>query len=99
MYRKGEFVVKKSRRGWVIVNEDGEYENHSHFTYSYGATIKCIELTRKKKVPRSEYMIIACKRLTNDVNYIERLDRALELAEARKQKGYYININKGAKEQ
>lgn len=78
--RKG-FIFKPTKWGWVVVNKKGKKENHSHFTAYTEAQredckincIICAKLTYRKQIPKSEYMMIACHRLTTDKDYKELL--------------------------
>jgi len=75
VYQNGEYIIGKAVDGYVVVNTKGEYENHSHFKYSLSAARRCIELVKKKTIPKySLYMITACKRISIDPIYNAKLD-------------------------
>lgn len=87
IYRKNEFVIYKKSKGYIVVNTKGAYENHSHFDYSLEAAISCINFVIKKVIPnKSRYMAIACKRLSINPEYIERIEQSLKNS-----KDKYIN--------
>ncbi|MFD3158020.1 hypothetical protein ACFIJ5_14285 [Haloimpatiens sp. FM7330] len=85
------YYVKKGRRGYVVINSEGEYKNHSHFK-SIGAAKKCISLTKNRIVPKSLYMMVACMRLSTDELYIKKIQKLKEVKE-NKQKIRYKNKN------
>lgn len=82
------FKVLQTGRDYVVVNASGGYENHSHFE-SYKGAVTCINLVKKKRVPKSGYLIKAAMRLTTDSDYRHHLER---IGEKRGQKQRYINI-------
>jgi len=78
VYQNGEYKIGKAVNGYVVVNTKGSYENHSHFSYSMKAARRCIELCKKKTIPKySLYMITACRRITIDPVYGTKLDEYL----------------------
>ncbi|AHM57402.1 hypothetical protein EAL2_c21210 [Peptoclostridium acidaminophilum DSM 3953] len=82
------FKVLQTGRDYVVVNASGGYENHSHFE-SYKGAVTCIDLIKRRKVPKSSYLIKAAMRLTTDSDYRRDLER---IGEKRLQKQRYINI-------
>lgn len=81
------FKVLQTGRNYVVVNASGDYENHSHFE-SYRGAVTCINLVKKKRVPKSGYLIKAAMRLTTDSDYRHHLER---IGEKRLQKQKYTN--------
>lgn len=87
LYQNKEFVIKKVERGYVVVNLNGGYNNHSHFNYSFDACRRCIELVQKNIIPRySLYMMMACYRIALDPKYKEDIKHLIEIKKSRKQK-------------
>lgn len=86
-----EFVILKDRRGYVVVNTRGSYDNHSHVKTEKTAEL-LINLINNRVVPNSPYLIESARRVTLDESY--RI--SLETKQNRLQnKPKYININKG----
>ena len=67
---KGNMVIKKTSHGYVVVNTDGSYENHSHFTNLKGAQ-RCILLIKKKILPNDEWWREALRRLLTEEEFAE----------------------------
>lgn len=89
--RIGEFVILKDRKGYVVVNTRGSYDNHSHVKTEKTAEL-LVNLVRNKVVPNSPYLIESARRVTLDESY--RV--SLETKQGRLQnKPKYVNINKG----
>lgn len=82
----GRFTIAQCSKDYIVINNELEYCNHSHFR-NYNGAKKCVELIRKGLLPRSRYFRIAAKRLLGD--------EYEDLIEYRKEK--YININKGVR--
>lgn len=80
IYNDSYYYIKKSKRGYVVINSKGDYKNHSHFM-NIGPAKKCIYLTKNKIIPKSLYMMIACMRLSNDDIYIKRIQKLKEIKE------------------
>ncbi|WBW95115.1 hypothetical protein [Oceanirhabdus sp. W0125-5] len=78
IYHDSHYYIKKSRRGYVVINANGDYKNHSHFK-NIGPAKKCIYLTKNKILPKSSYMMIACMRISTDELYIKRILKLREI--------------------
>ncbi|MCY6371736.1 hypothetical protein [Clostridium ganghwense] len=74
------YLIKKSKRGYVVINLKGLYKNHSHFK-NIGTAKKCIYLTKNRIVPKSFYMMVACIRLSTDELYIRKIQKLKEVKE------------------
>lgn len=81
----GQFTLGRTKEGYIVINNEREYESHSHFYNESGAR-KCVDLINRGLQPRSRYFQKAAIRLIGEEEYSE-------LVETRKEK--YININKG----
>lgn len=96
-YRIDEFIVKRVKRGWVVVNTKGGYGNHSHFYYSKKAAVRCAVYAARRIIrPREgSYMLEACRRVSTDTKYQQRLDnhiRKLETEATKGRKERYVNF-------
>lgn len=89
IFSDNNYCIKKSKRGYVVINLKGDYKNHSHFK-KMGAAKKCIYLTENRIVPKSLYMMVACMRLSTDELYIRKIQKLKEVKE-NKQKNKYNN--------
>lgn len=89
----GNFKILKVKKGYVVKNLKGDYENHGHFDRLKGC-YKIISLVRRKKVPIDVYFIEAAIRLTLDDKYKQNL---LVKQEKNKNKQYYFNPQKGVR--
>lgn len=93
IYKYKEYIALDNGQQRIIKNSKGKEEHHAHFDTKNIDTIKtCIKLCDQKKVPRSNYILTACMRLTLDQEYKENLKR---IRERRNRK--YVNVNKGVK--
>lgn len=95
-YRINEYEVRKVKRGWIVKNIKGGYENHSHFYFSKKAAIRCAKYANRKIIRHSEgaYMLEACRRITLDKDYEKRLVQSLnkiEIDSEKCKKDRYIN--------
>lgn len=88
-YRINEFEVIRVKKGWVVRNNKGEYENHSHFYFSRKAAIRCAKYAAKKTIRRNEgeYMLEACRRITLDKDYERKLIQRLNKIKIDGEKG------------
>lgn len=84
VYRYKNYEILDKRDKLIVRNNSGDYENHSHFTRKtdkkgalvLGPAKKCIELCDNKRMDiKSDYIMIAVIRLTNDQKYKENLLR------------------------
>ncbi|MFT9498262.1 hypothetical protein [Anaerosolibacter sp.] len=100
VYHFKHYIVLDNGKELIISNRHGNYENHSHFwrrckkngRINLEAVKTCIKLCDQKKIPRSDYMVTACARLTTDSDYKNTL---LRISQQRAAKEKYFNVNKG----
>lgn len=95
-YRINEFEVRKVKKGWIVKNLKGGYENHSHFYFSRKAAIRCAKYADRKIIRRNEgeYMLEACRRIILDKDYERKLIQRMKKIEIDKKKGKkekYVN--------
>ena len=95
-YHINEYEVKRVKRGWIVRNNKGGYDFHSHFYFSRKAAIRCAKYAARKITRPCEgpYMLEACRRITLDKDYekklIQRMDN-LEIDAIKGKKDRYIN--------
>ena len=100
-YKKQDFEVYITNSSLVIINTNGEYENHAHLTKTVDSRGKVkldtakalINIVTKKRVPKSNYLVTSAIRLTTDKEYKENLMCILDKRKNKK----YINTNKGVR--
>ena len=80
-----DYEVVKVNDGYIVKNTALEYSNHAHFDKCSGA-LKCLELIKKKKYPRSNYFQVSMQRIMTD-NELEHL-----VYPRRKEK--YVNVRR-----
>lgn len=80
--------LKKVRNGWIIFNDSGGYDKHSHFSNKKSAEC-CLALLKKGIMPEQPYFKESAKRLLSCKEY-----NNLSL---KRNKDKYINVNNGVK--
>ncbi|NMB14481.1 MAG: hypothetical protein GX985_04405 [Gallicola sp.] len=86
-YQLGKSYDAKGRVFYTIKNIRGNEKHHAHLK-KYSIACSVLSWVYNKKIPKNEYYIKSCLRLTIDKTYAERL-----LNHEKKEK--YVNINKG----
>ena len=87
IYRYEQFVIKKTEDGeLVVVNNNGEYEHHSHVKHFEAGKAIC-KLAAKRKLPHSKdtFFINALIRVSKNKNYIRELKKRLDEIEKEKE--------------
>ena len=79
IYRYEQFVIKDTETGLVVVNNNGDYEHHSHVKHFEAGRAIC-KLAAKRKLPYSKdtYLINALIRVSKNKKYIRELKQILE---------------------
>lgn len=79
IYRYEQFVIKDTENGLVVVNNNGDYQHHSHVKH-FEAGIAICKLAAKRKLPYSKdtYFINALIRVSKNKKYIRELKQILE---------------------
>lgn len=95
-FKINEFEVWRVKKGWIVRNIKGGYENHSHFYFSKKAAIRCAKYAARKTIRKKvgPYMLEACRRITLDKNYKRKLTQRLDKIEIDSKKGKkerYVN--------
>ena len=77
-FRFNEYIVldEGPKRGHVIINTNGKYENHSHI-HSLGACKKFLKLMDKKTIPNSPYLRESVLRISLDEKYKSDVQRKI----------------------
>ena len=86
IYRYEQFVIKDTEDGLVVVNNNGNYEHHSHVKHFEAGRAIC-KLAAKRKLPRSRdtFFINALIRVSKNKKYIRELEALLKEIEEEKQ--------------
>lgn len=86
IYRYEQFVIKETEDGLVVVNNNGEYEHHSHVKHFEAGKAIC-KLAAKRKLPHSKdtFFINALIRVSKNKKYIRELKKRLEEIEKEKE--------------
>ena len=86
IYRYEQFVIKETEDGLVVVNNNGEYEHHSHVKHFEAGKAIC-KLAAKRKLPHSKdtFFINALIRVSQNKNYIRELKKRLDEIEKEKE--------------
>lgn len=86
IYRYEQFVIKETEDGLVVVNNNGEYEHHSHVKHFEAGKAIC-KLAAKRKLPHSKdtFFINALIRVSKNKNYIRELKKRLDEIEKEKE--------------
>lgn len=92
VYTKGNYIVKKIRKGYYVYNKNRTHQDQHTHIYTLGTSKKLIQLTQlihKKKVPKSDYLKQSVLRICKD----KKLCRDVRHKIAKdKDKDYYINV-------
>ena len=86
IYRYEQFVIKETEDGLVVVNNNGEYEHHSHVKHFEAGKAIC-KLAAKRKLPHSKdtFFINALIRVSQNKTYIRELKKRLDEIEKEKE--------------
>lgn len=86
IYRYEQFVIKETEDGLVVVNNNGEYEHHSHVKHFEAGKAIC-KLAAKRKLPHSKdtFFINALIRVSKNKKYIRELKKRLDDIEKEKE--------------
>jgi len=86
IYRYEQFVIKETEDGLVVVNNNGEYEHHSHVKHFEAGKAIC-KLAAKRKLPYSKdtFFINALIRVSKNKKYIRELKKRLDDIEKEKE--------------
>lgn len=96
IYEKKEYIIIKSKTGYIVYNTNKKFEEgHTHLK-SYNAARTAIDLVIRKKIPRSNsiYFITSLKRISNDMNYIKSINKLIDTRSDKGLKEKYINSKK-----
>ena len=80
IYRHEQFVIKKTENGeLVVVNNNGEYEHHSHVKhFEAGRAICKLAATRKMQNRKETIFKNALIRISKNKKYIRELEAYLK---------------------
>lgn len=94
VYQFKEYIIIEDdhrRKGHIIINTLGKYENHGHIKH-LGTCKKLLNLMDKNIVPDSDYLRGTALRISLDTKYIAKVKNKIEKDSNRQ---YYFNPNKG----
>lgn len=91
IYCDDEYRIVKDKRGYVVINIKGEYENHSHVKKESTCYL-LIKLVKRRVVPDSKYLMEAARRISLDKKYLDRIERRQQ-----KEVHRYFNVNNGVR--
>lgn len=86
IYERKEFMIFQVKDGYIVYNTKKDFqEGHTHLKH-FEAAKTAIDLVINKKVPKSTdgYYLTSLTRISNDDNYIRKIN---DLIESRDQKG------------
>ncbi|MDI7818091.1 hypothetical protein QMM58_17075 [Clostridioides difficile] len=72
IYEKKEYIIIKSKTGYIVYNTNKKFEEgHTHLK-SYNAAKTAIDLVIRRRIPRSYsvYFLTSLMRISNDIQYI-----------------------------
>lgn len=96
IYEKKEYIIIKSKTGYIVYNTNKKFEEgHTHLK-SYNAAKTAIDLVIKRRIPRSYsvYFLTSLKRISNDINYIKSINKLIDIRSDKGLKEKYINSKK-----
>ncbi|MDR7856106.1 hypothetical protein [Tissierella sp.] len=95
VYRFNEYIVIEDdhRKGHIIINTKGKYENHGHVRY-LNSCKNLLKLMKRQVVPDSPYLRGTVLRISLDEKYIAKVKNKIDKD---KNKQQYFNPQKGVK--
>ncbi|MFN1941038.1 hypothetical protein ACK2GU_20110 [Clostridioides difficile] len=93
IYEKKEYIIIKSKNGYIVYNTNKKFEEgHTHLK-SYNAAKTAIDLVIKRRIPRSYsiYFLTSLMRISNDVQYIKHISDIVYIRNSKGLKEKYIN--------
>lgn len=89
--RIDEYIILETHYDFVVVNTEGEYENHSHF-YTKKTCEKFIRMIRRRTIPLSPYFRESALRVSLDEKY---KDSIVQKIEKDRNKPKLVRVQKG----
>jgi predicted DNA-binding WGR domain protein len=101
IYKKGEFIITpfwrtSKRKEFMVVNTEKEFKHgHTHLK-SFEMAQYLIRLARAKKINNglSPYLLTSLKRISEDEEYIKKLDDLIREKRRKGKKQAYYNCTK-----
>ena len=94
IFERKEFIIFQVKEGSIAYNTKKDFkEGHTHLKH-FDAAKKAIDLVISKKIPKSTnvYYLTSLIRLTNDENYIEKINELIEIRNKKGKKEKYYNV-------
>lgn len=92
VYQKKNFaIIKIEKSGYIVINKNKDFEDgHTHLE-SFKAAKMIIYLAINKLIPNhlSQYLIISLIRISEDSDYIKKLETLLANKKNKTQQNYY----------
>lgn len=103
VYQKKNFsIIKIDRSGYIVINKNKDFEEgHTHLK-SFKTAKMIVDLALNKLIPNhlSQYLLISLIRISEDLEYINKLEILLNNKKNKTQQNYYnkkSNRNGGGK--
>ncbi|MEG2789578.1 MAG: hypothetical protein RR942_17345 [Romboutsia sp.] len=93
IFERKEFIIFQVKEGYIAYNTKKVFEEgHTHLKH-FNAAKKAIDLVISKKIPKSTnvYYLTSLIRLTNDDNYIEKINELIDIRSKKGKKEKYYN--------
>ncbi|HSQ89061.1 MAG TPA: hypothetical protein VLM92_09615 [Romboutsia sp.] len=93
IYEKKEFIIFQVKEGYVVYNTRKDFqEGHTHLK-NFEAAKTAVNLVINKKIPKSTdgYYLSSLIRLSDDDNYINKINALIEARERKGKKEKYYN--------
>lgn len=93
IYERKEFIIFQVKEGYIVYNTKKEFEGgHTHLKH-FEAAKTAIDLVINKKIPKSTdgYYLASLIRLSDDDNYINKINNLIESREQKGKKEKYYN--------
>ncbi len=98
LQKKG-FYILKAGNCYIVVNSNKEFENgHTHLR-SYKSAVACIDFVLKGKIPKrcDFYYLTSLIRVSDDLNYIEKIEELIKVRKTKGKKASYYNPKQKAR--
>lgn len=95
IFERKEFIIFQVKEGYIAYNTKKAFEEgHTHLKH-FNAAKKAIDLVISKKIPKSTnvYYLTSLIRLTNDDNYVEKINELIDTRNKKGKKEKYCNVS------
>ena len=98
LQKKGFYIIKAGN-SYIVVNSNKEFEKgHTHLR-SYKSAVACIDFVLKGKIPKrcDFYYLTSLIRVSNDDDYIKRIEELIRVRKEKGRKASYYNPKQKAR--